>query len=73
MSKLNVELCPETGISSIIKTNGEKIDHMPDEVATLRDAAKDPDAVRNTLATVDSAFAEGLDPAEITEVTESLK
>ena len=30
MDKLNIQLCPETGICSIIKENGKKVDLIPD-------------------------------------------
>lgn len=73
MSKLNVELCPETGICSIIKADGRKIDLMPDEVAAVRDAASDPDAVRTTLAEIDATFAGKLDLAEIAALSKRLK
>ena len=73
MSNLNVQLCPETGICSIVKADGRKIDLMPDEVSALRDAAGDQDAIRRTLAEVDSGFAEGLDLGEIDQVSTRLK
>ncbi len=73
MSNLNVQLCPETGICSIVKADGRKIDLMPDEVSALRDAAGDQDAIRRTLAEVDSGFAGGLEPGEIDQVSTRLK
>ena len=73
MSNLNVQLCPETGICSIVKADGRKIDLMPDEVSALRDAAGDQDAIRKALAEVDSGFAEGLDVGEIDQVSTRLK
>jgi hypothetical protein len=45
MSNINIELCPETGICSIIKGNGSKIDLMPDEVSRVRLAAGNPAAI----------------------------
>ena len=73
MSKVNVQLCPETGICSIVKIDGTKIDLMPDEVATLRNAAGNQDAIRNALAAVDSDFAAGLAATEIEQVASRLK
>ena len=35
MSDLNIQLCPETGICSLIKADGKKVDLMPDEVAAV--------------------------------------
>ncbi len=73
MSNLNVQLCPETGICSIVKADGHKIDLMPDEVNALRDAAGDQEAIRNALAEVDPDFAGGLEPGEIAQVSKRLK
>jgi hypothetical protein len=73
MSKVNVQLCPETGICSIVKADGSKIDLMPDEVAALRSAAGNKDAIRTALAQVDSDFAAGLAATEIEQVSSRLK
>ena len=73
MSELNVQLCPETGICSIIKTDGKKIDLMPDEVSTVREACGNPDAVQQALAQIDSSFADALDADEIAQVSDGLK
>ncbi len=73
MSKLTIQLCPETGICSIIKANGNKIDLMPDEVSALREASGDADAIKKTLSEVDSSFAEELHPDEISQVSGELK
>ena len=73
MNGLNVQLCPETGICSIVKADGRKIDLMPDEVSALRDAAGDQDAIRSALAEVDPDFAGGLQLAEIAQVSTRLK
>ncbi len=73
MNNLNVQLCPETGICSIVKADGRKIDLMPDEVNALRDAAGDQAAIRRALAEVDSDFAGGLEPGEIAQVSRRLK
>jgi hypothetical protein len=73
MDKLNIELCPETGICSIIKGNGTKVDLMPDEVETLRAALADPAATRQVLADVDADFAKSLAPDELNQVAARLK
>lgn len=73
MAKLNIELCPETGICSIIKANGEKIDLMPDEVDNLRQAGNAPDGVKKVIAEVDSQFADKLDPEELKQLSSELK
>jgi hypothetical protein len=73
MGKLNIELCPETGICSIIKANGEKIDLMPDEVDNLRQAGNAPDGVKKVIAEVDSQFADKLDSEELKQLSSELK
>lgn len=73
MDKLNIELCPETGICSIMKTDGTKVDLMPDEVRDLRVALDNPDSVKQVLAQVDSGFAESLAPDELKQLAARLK
>ncbi len=73
MSDLNIQLCPETGICSIIKGDGGKIDLMPDEVHQLQDASGNPDGIKSALAQIDSCFAEGLDPEEVEQISRELK
>jgi hypothetical protein len=72
MSDLNIQLCPETGICSIIKKDGHKIDLISTEVSQLRDASGNPDAMRQILAQIDPGFAEGLDSDEIDQVSNDL-
>ena len=72
MSDLNIQLCPETGICSIIKKDGNKIDLIPDEVSQVRNASGNPDAIRTALAQIDTSFAEGLDSEEINQVSNEL-
>lgn len=73
MSDLNVHACPETGICSIIKGDGTKIDLMPDEAVGLKDAAGNPDAVRQALAAIDPGFAEKLDSKELDQIAQEVK
>jgi hypothetical protein len=72
MSDLNIQLCPETGICSIVKQDGSKIDLIPNEVSQVRDASGDPDAIRQALAQIDAGFAQGLDSEEIDQVSNEL-
>ncbi len=72
MDKLNIQLCPETGICSIIKEDGKKVDLMPDEVAQLRDAG-DADKVKKVLADIDGSFADALDAEETGQIASELK
>jgi hypothetical protein len=71
MGKLNIELCPETGICSIVKGDGTKIDLMPDEVAGIRNIT-DPEAVKKAIAEVDESFAKTLDAKDLAQVTKEL-
>lgn len=73
MNKLNIQLCPETGICSIIKKNGTKVDLMPDEVKSLRKASSNPDMAKQVLAEADPDFAQSLEPDEINQLAAVLK
>ncbi len=73
MSDLNIQLCPETGICSIIKADGAKIDLMPDEVGQIRDASGKADAIKHAIAQIDSSFAEKLDSGDFDQISKSLK
>ncbi len=72
MDKLNIQLCPETGICSIIKEDGKKVDLMPDEVAQLRDA-DDAEQVKKVLSDIDGSFAGALDAEESAQIVANLK
>jgi len=69
MDKLTIELCPETGICSIIKHNGDKVDLMPDEVEAIRAAGANEAQVRDVLANCDADFAKSLDPQALKQVS----
>ncbi len=73
MNKLNIQLCPETGICSIIKKNGTKVDLMPDEVKSLRKVSSNPDMAKQILAEADPDFAQSLEPDEINQLAAVLK
>jgi hypothetical protein len=73
MSELKIELCPETGICSIIKSDGKKVDLMPNEVGEIREATDSTDSVKAKLSEVDSGFADSLDSDELTQVLNRLK
>ncbi len=72
MSDLNIQLCPETGICSIIKKDGKKIDLMPFEVEQVKNADGDPQAIKNALADIDPDFVAELDSEEIGQVSKEL-
>ena len=72
MGKLNVQLCPETGICTIIKEDGKKVDLMPDEVNTLREASGTPQAIKEALAEIDAGFSEDLGAEELDQLSSEL-
>lgn len=73
MEKLNIQVCPETGICSLIRPNGAKVDLMPDEVVSLRAALASPGAARQVIADADAGFAESLSQAELDQLSAGLK
>jgi hypothetical protein len=73
MKPLDIQVCPETGICSIIKGDGSKVDLMPGELNTLRAAAGKPEAVRTILADVDSGFAKALAADELAQLSSGIK
>jgi hypothetical protein len=73
MGKLDIHMCPETGICSVFKEDGTKIDMMPGEVADLKDAAGDPEKIKEVISQVDKTFTEDLGDEEINQLTDELK
>lgn len=73
MNALNVELCPETGICSIVRKDGSKVDLMPNEVGNLREVLSNPDAVRKVIAEADEGFAKSLGAEELRQLVTELK
>ncbi len=73
MAKLNIQLCPETGICSVIKENRTKIDMMPDEVVQLRQASGDTEECKAILTQIDAAFCESLDTEELHQLSDEIK
>lgn len=73
MAKLNIQVCPETGICSIIKNDGSKVDLMPDEVKNLQKALASPEGARQVIAEADATFAKGLAAEELEELKKGLK
>jgi hypothetical protein len=69
MSKLTVELCPETGICSVIRADGTKTDLMPDEVDAVREAGGDAGRVRAIVSGIDAGFAGTLTDVELKELS----
>ena len=73
MAKLDIHMCPETGICSVFKEDGTKIDMMPGEVADLKDVAGDPEKIKEVISQVDKSFTDGLGDEEINQLTDELK
>ena len=73
MSDLNIQLCPETGICSIVKKDGTKLDLMPNEVRNLRKALDNPDAAKQVLAEVDENFAKSVAADELKQLAARLR
>lgn len=72
MAKLNIQLCPETGICSLIKEDKTKIDMMPGEVDQLRQAAGDSEKTKDILAQIDAGFTDTLDGEELKQLSNEL-
>ncbi len=68
MSEVLIELCPETGICSILKSGACKVDLMPHEVAALREAKGDVAVVKDVVAECDSTFAAALGEEELSAI-----
>ena len=73
MSDVNVELCPETGICSLVKGGTDKADLMPFEVDELKAAAGDMEKAREVIKNANSAFAENLSDEELAKILENVK
>ena len=73
MAKLDVQMCPETGICSIMNEQGAKIDIISAEVDQLRDAADSPKQVKDLLADVDPTFSEALTQDEIDQLLQGIQ
>ena len=65
MSKLTIEQCSETGICSILREGGGRVDLMPDEVDKIRQASGDAEALKTVLSAVDGKFAGSLEADEL--------
>jgi len=68
MGNLDIHLCPETGICSIIKNDGTKVDLMPGEVSDIRAAAGDTGTIGKAISEADSGFAEQLSTEDLSEI-----
>lgn len=69
---MNIELCPETGICTIVKDDGTKLDLMPCELSDVQ-LASGPDAVREAVGEADARFARALTAEELDELKVRVK
>lgn len=70
---LAVEICPETGICSIFREDGKKVDLMPDEVEAIREAPGDLERIRTVLAECDTQFTANLSADALTQIGQELR
>lgn len=73
MGKLNIQLCPETGICSVIKEDGKKVDMIAGEVDQLRKASGNHEEIKAVLGQVDNAFSNELSAEELDQISAELK
>jgi len=71
MSELIVELCPETGMCSILKEGAGKVDLMPDEANAIKTSGGGK-GISAVIAEVDPAFAQALDAGDLTAINDKL-
>ncbi len=65
---MRVELCSETGICSIVKDNGKKVDLIKQEGDQIIGASGDEVKIKQVIAVIDSDFAESLSSDEIAQL-----
>jgi len=69
MEKLIVEVCPETGICSLVKGGGDKTDLMPFEVDELKKLSpNDIEKIKAVIAQGNENFAKTLTPEDIKQI-----
>ena len=71
--ELKIELCPETGICSIVRPDSTKVDLMPDEVEAIRSAGSGAEAIRSVICECDEGFAAKLGESELAQIGRKLK
>lgn len=73
MSTLTIELCPETGIGSLVRDSGAKVDLMPAEVQEVRGQKENLEGIREVIATADADFAASLTAPELTQISKEFR
>ena len=69
MDTFRIVKCRETGICSIIKKDGTKVDSMPDEVSRIQEN----DQIKAVIAEVGASFAANLNSSELNYIASKLK
>ncbi|MDO8302984.1 MAG: hypothetical protein Q7T18_07070 [Sedimentisphaerales bacterium] len=69
MEKLTIELCPETGICSLVKDGANKTDLMPFEVEELKKISpNDIEKIKAVIAQGNETFAKNLTADDIKRI-----
>ena len=69
---MRIEQCPETGICSIVKDDGMKVDLISVEVSLIKETCGDEGKIRDVLASIDNGFTESLSSEEIADIASKL-
>ena len=69
---MRIEQCTETGICSIVKDDGRKVDLISAEASLIKGASGDEGKIRDVLATIDNGFEESLSSEEIAHIASKL-
>ena len=72
MDDLKIEVCPETGICSIVRSGTDKVDLMPNEVASIKDADAEAEDIRKIIAEANASFAASLSEEELQNIAGSV-
>ncbi len=68
MSELNVSVCSETGMCSIMRSGTDKVDLMPSEWNDIKNAAGDIAKIRDIVSEADPTFAKNLSDEELANI-----
>lgn len=70
---IHVEICPETGVCSLIRPDNTKADLLPGEVSAIASFAGKPEAIRAVIGASDEGFAARLTTLELEQIGRELK
>ncbi len=69
---MKIASCPETGICTILKENGKKVDLIASEVDQISSAAGDVEKIRSVLSEIDKTFPEDLSDEELEQLSSEM-